>query len=103
MAVSPVNSVTVQNQHGDIHFLQLFFQQNTSSGRLLASPVAELDHRVRMQDIRQLSYHFRFVGVGTVVQIADDLFRQCMERLCLVHLFHGINDDIAGNDLILPV
>ena len=65
--------------------------------------MAELDDSVRMEGIRQLSDHIRPVGIGAVVQIADDLLRQRMERFCLVHLFHGIDDDIAGDDLVFPV
>ena len=33
----------------------------------------------------------------------DDLLRERVERPRLVHLLHRVNDDITGNDLILPV
>ena len=51
----------------------------------------------------QASHHFRFVGIGTVVQIADDLFCQSVKRFFRIHFFHRIYNDIACDDLIFLI
>ena len=65
--------------------------------------MTELDDRVRVECIREVFDHLRLVGVRAVIQIPDDLLRERVERPRLVHLLHRVNDDITGNDLILPV
>ena len=45
---------------------------------------------------------FRLVGIRTIIKIPDDLLSQGVKRFCFVHFFHGIHDNITGNDLIFP-
>ena len=64
--------------------------------------MTELDHCIGLQCPGQHSHHFRLVGIRTIIKIPDDLLSQGVKRFCFVHFFHGIHDNITGNDLIFP-
>ena len=53
-----------------------------------------------MEHIRQTSHHLRLVIVGSVVEIVNDLLRQRVEGTGSIQFLHGVDDDVAGNNLI---
>ena len=56
-----------------------------------------------MQPVAERGDRIRLVGIGTVIEIADDLFGKRLKGMLRIHLLHIIQNDVAGDDLIVLI